>query len=281
MNHWKSIYGIVALIAIVMPAKIYASQDTIGPNGINSVGLTTKNGVLLTGFGASIGQVELNRPGKRAPSGSDDAAHSNATIDPTSVFLHGNPGFPPANMNINNHAEQVAGILISTDATRTGVATEADLYASAIVGDAGADFQAAESAQLIATRNSNLVDAINFSFGVTLFPDSLDGNALITQFVDWSASRHDVLYVVAGVEDSTIDLSLPTDNFNGITVAALTKESDGMYRRVGDFNIIDEEHDAVGFRTSTSLLAPGDEVQVRVLEIVLLLLAVQVSQLRT
>jgi hypothetical protein len=104
------------------------------------------------------------------------------------------------------------------------------------------------------------VYAINFSFAEDLDGgDVLDGNSLLTQFVDWSAIQHEVLYVQAGTEVNRT-VSVPTDNFNGITVAFSSTAIDGVFRKVGGGNRYDD--DAVGPRTSVDLLAPGENITV-------------------
>jgi subtilisin family serine protease len=90
-----------------------------------------------------------------------------------------------------------------------------------------------------------------------------DGNQHLTQFVDWSAAAHDVLYVASGYEGNMNPV--PKDNFNGITVAYSTMEG-GVYRRVHSGN--DTSFDAEGDRTSIGLLAPGDNVDMTALNAV-------------
>jgi hypothetical protein len=99
------------------------------------------------------------------------------------------------------------------------------------------------------------------SFHISTFPGGApDGNQPMTEFVDWSALHHNVLYVVAGTETAA-SLPIPTDNFNGITVASSSKVGD-VFRQVSDFNLNTNAVDATGDRTSTDLIAPGDPVNV-------------------
>lgn len=251
-----------SVVALLLTSKAIGSQDTLGTNGIFALGLTTANGQALNGDSVAIGQVDINRPGKRQPAGPDNAANSNATIVPAEVYLHGIDAVPPANMNTDDHAEYVAGVMISTDTTATGVAPAARLFASASVGDINFVTQSAEASQLIATRASDLVHAINMSFVVDLLPsESLNGNSLLTQFVDWSARQHDVLYVVSGLEGIPDPaFGPPIDNFNGITVAASTKTIDGVYSKVADLN--DFSPIVSDTRVATDIVAPGLGVNV-------------------
>jgi len=272
----------------------YASQDTIGPNGINSAGLTTANGLPLNGGAVAsvnpvaIGQVETFRPGDN--SFDTDATLKNATVDPAGVFFLkqgppitynasantaseiGPPPYPfPA--NAGHHSIGVAGVMISTamdnpntPITPTGVATGAHLYStgqqSTGVDDDTYLALASQQIALLPTVPGVDVRAINMSVGATSSSGASDGNSLMTLFVDWSARTHDVLYVVAGTESLTggpTGAPAPTDNFNGITVAYSAKVGGaGMYRQVGTFNTFNE--DAEGVRTSVDILAPGDAV---------------------
>ncbi len=89
----------------------------------------------------------------------------------------------------------------------------------------------------------------------------MDGNSLLTSFIDWSAYTHDVLYVVGGPETGGGLGPIPSDNYNGITVESSTRiNSTGQYRRVADINDYSASVDAFGLRTSTDLLAPGDSI---------------------
>jgi len=89
-----------------------ASLDTIGPNGINSAGLTLFDGTTpLSGDGIGVGQVE---PGRPAVHGFDSPGNSNAAVVPTAVTLQdGDPLVMNANLEAG-HPLHVAGIIIST-----------------------------------------------------------------------------------------------------------------------------------------------------------------------
>lgn len=248
-------------LLLTMTSCCHASLITIGPNGINSQGLFDADGELLDGTGIAIGQVEPHRPGDAQVG--DSPMFRNSTIDPNAVFVRDGAPIPNDAGTIDNHASWVAGVMISSDTTRRGVAPSAQLYASAF--DPAAPFfdeQAALSAQHIALQNSGDVRAINMSFVIPLdSPEHVrDGNQLLTQFVDWSASNDNVLYVVAGKNTTNpAGFSIPAENFNGLTVAA-TARVGGVYSRVATIN--DFSEDATGLRTSVSLLAPGDDVEV-------------------
>jgi len=117
----------IGLVALALTGSTHASSVTIGPNGINSDGLTLVGGTALTGSGIGIGQVELARPGKRVVDGGfDNAANSNATIVPADVFVRTTGGAGIANMNTSNHAQQVAGLVPMLTAMRMAMATPMD-----------------------------------------------------------------------------------------------------------------------------------------------------------
>lgn len=123
----------------------------------------------------------------------------------------------------------------------------------------------------MAEQNSNDVRAINFSFGEPLWldprPDAvLDGNALLTLCIDWSANHHNTLYVIAGNQGRG-GIPIPTDNYNGINVASSHAHS-GRYDQVDVSslgNVFEEPFDRlVGLETNIdgrlliSLLAGRD-----------------------
>ena len=125
---------------VVLGQRVEASTETNGPNGINSLALA------FDGSGIAVGQVEPGRPG--LPGFDLLPGNVNSTIVPAGVFVQG--GAATADTNVSAHAEQVAGAIISTDATDsdadldipTGVAIGADLYASAyITSGAGTTFR--------------------------------------------------------------------------------------------------------------------------------------------
>jgi hypothetical protein len=95
---------------------VHASVVTNGTNGINSTGLLGPNGVALTGDGIGIGQVEPGRPGKSSLPPGDSAANSNTTTLPTAVFVQ-NVAATANDAFIEQHSQQFAGVMISSDAT--------------------------------------------------------------------------------------------------------------------------------------------------------------------
>lgn len=118
-----------------------------------------------------------------------------------------------------------------------------------------------EDAALAAQHLVPFAYATNMSFVVPLDGTPLDGTSTLTSFVDWSTFWQEVVYVVAGNE-VTEPGGYPTDNYNGITVAASGRMNDGFFRKVASLNKYDEAVDAVGMRTSTLILAPGELIDV-------------------
>jgi len=240
----------IVLLSLTVGRLAFADGPSTAATGINSQGLG------LTGSGIAIGQIEPGRPGRAANPPGDNATNTHPNVKPAGVFLR--DGAAVTNGNIDNHAERVAGVMISTHGTHKGVAPGASLYSSADNGVApNFDQTSAISAQYIATLNGGNVRAINMSFGNDLEGSNiLDGNSLLTQFVDWSAAEHDVLYVIAGNE-GTGGIAVPTDNFNGLTVA-YSEKNGTKFRQVDSDNLFTE--DAVGDRTSIDLIAPGRNI---------------------
>lgn len=252
----------------VMTPPVVALMTSVGEDGIDALRLHA-DPLNITGAKIAIGQVEIGRP---SVFGLDKTAPVNRVVQVAQVFFRDNA--PEANSLVDAHASNVASVMISQDKGLTGVSPNARLYASAI-GVLGRSGQPEEclASQTVAMQNGGDVRAINFSFGESLVrdprPDAmLDGNALLTQCVDWSSREHGVLYVIAGNQGRG-GIPIPTDLFNGMTVANSTMV-DGMFTKV-DFSSLSSEPDNlvgrspdlesnVGDRRSISLVAPGTRI---------------------
>jgi subtilisin family serine protease len=223
----------------------------------------------LLGRKIAIGQVEIGRPGVF---GFDKAVSWNPATTLARVFYRDSPAKP--NTDVEVHAAMVAGVMVSRDKALPGVAPGARLFSSA-VGSPVKGGQAEEclSAQYIALQNGGDVRAINFSFGEPLTRDSradatLDGNALLTQCIDWLARVHNVLFVIAGNQGDG-GIPIPTDNYNGINTAYTTKRQ-GVFSKVDFPNLsaapvgigrrLIEREINVGSRRSINLVAPGSKI---------------------
>jgi subtilisin family serine protease len=259
-------FAISGAIAPVLASDI----STVGQAGINAYTLH-QDPYNLLGRKIGIGQVEIGRPGKF---GLDKAVAWNPAISLSGVFYRNRLAKP--NENIDNHAMMVANVMVSRDKRLPGVAPGAKLY-SAAVGSLKEGGQPEEclATQHVALQNGGDIRAINFSFGESLARDSrenalLDGNALLTLCVDWSARVHDVLYAIAGNQGSG-GIPIPTDQFNGIT-AAYTAKRQGKFSKVdfanlsslpiGSGRLLIKREINEGNRRAVSLLAPGNKVYV-------------------
>jgi hypothetical protein len=263
------IVGSVLAVAGMVPA-LALEPSSIGEGGIEALRLHAPPYDLL-GRKIGIGQVEVGRPGKF---GLDKASSVNRALAVEGVFHRDEPA--KADTFVDEHAAMVATVMVSRDKRLPGVAPGARLYASA-VGNLRNGGQPEEclSAQHVASQNSGDVRAINFSFGEPLQRDPrenplLDGNALLTKCIDWSARVHNTLYVIAGNQGSG-GIPIPTDNFNGISVAS-------SMRREGEFAKLDfsnlsglpigigrrliEREINVGERRAIALVAPGNQIEV-------------------
>lgn len=224
----------------------------------------------LTGRKIAIGQVEIGRPGKF---GFDKAVAWNPAMSLAGIFYRDNPA--KSNIYVDNHAAMVASVMVSQDKKLRGVAPGANLY-SAAVGSLKRGGQPEEclTSQHVALQNGGDVRAINFSFGESLQRDTrtdakLDGNALLTQCIDWSARAHDVLYVIAGNQGKG-GIPIPTDQYNSITTAYTAKRQ-GQYTKVDFANIsalpegtgrrLIKREINVGQRRAVSIVAPGNKIQ--------------------
>lgn len=250
--------------AISAPAQ---QSNSISEIGIDALRLHAPPYDLI-GRKIAIGQVEIGRPGIF---GLDKAVSQNQAVKVTQAFFRNAPA--KVNANVDAHAQGVASIMVSLAKGMKGVAPGARLYSSA-AGTPRRYGQPEEclSAQHIAIQNGGDVRAINFSFGESLKQDPrpnalLDGNALLTQCIDWSTRVHSVLYVIAGNQGKG-GISIPTDNYNGINVAFSTRVQ-GLYAKVDFANLGDPAlsngssegiESNVGPRRAIGLVAPGDGV---------------------
>jgi hypothetical protein len=261
--------GGVGLSTLTTP--ILASPISIGEAGIDALRLHAPP-YNLRGHKIAIGQVEIGRPGLF---GVDKAVSWNPAIALERVFYRDRPA--KADTDVDTHAAMVAGVMVSKDKTLPGVAPGARLYASA-VGSPIRSGQPEEclSSQHVALQNSGDVRAINFSFGESLQRDArgsqaaLDGNALLTKCIDWSARTHDVLYVIAGNQGKG-GIPIPTDHYNGITTAYTTQRQ-GQFAKVDFANLSDlpegigrrliQREINQGTRRAINLVAPGSRILV-------------------
>ena len=249
---------------------VVALNDSIGKKGVNARFLH-RSPYNLLGRKIGIGQVEVGRPVKL---GKDKAANQLKIISPRAVFYRDSPA--KVNQNTDDHASMVAEVMIAKDKYLQGIAPQAKLYASAIGSlSEGGQPQECLASQHIARQNGGDIRAINFSFGESLERDErdnakLDGKALLTTCIDWSASQHDTLYAIAGNQGKG-GIPIPTDNFNGITIAYTTKKNN-EFNKVDFANLsalpegigrsfIKKEINA-GERRAVSLLAPGGQISV-------------------
>ncbi|MGK7898464.1 MAG: S8 family serine peptidase [Xenococcus sp. (in: cyanobacteria)] len=275
----KKIFFLISALAISVSwyyviatriSPVLALSFSIGEAGINARSLHELPYNLL-GRKIAIGQVEIGRPGKF---GLDKAGALNRVIAPKAVFFRDRPAV--SEENVDNHAIMVAGVMVGEDKKLRGVAPEAKLYATAVGSfTTGGQAQECLATQHIALQNSGDLRAINFSFGESLERDErsdpkLDGKALLTECIDWSARVHDTLYVIAGNQGRG-GIPIPTDNFNGITTAYSTKRQ-GKFLKVDFANLsafpvgigrstIAKEIN-IGDRRAISLVAPGSQIEV-------------------
>ncbi|MGY6530459.1 MAG: S8 family serine peptidase [Cyanobacterium sp.] len=264
---------LIALMGGIIPSllcfPVRALHQSLSEVGINATKLHQPP-YDLRGRKIAIGQVEIGRP---MQFGLDKLPLFHRNLPLARLFFRNTLAMP--NQYIDDHAAMVASIMVGNEKGFLGVAPAARLYSGAI-GFVGRNAQPEEclATQHIALQNSNDVRAINLSFGESLLRDDrplpqLDGNALFTQCLDWSARVHNVLYVVAGNQGKG-GIPIPTDNYNGITTAYSMKV-DGVFRKVDFANLSVSSNDVarelikgevnVGGRRGISLLAPGNNIQ--------------------
>lgn len=275
-RHWQRIAAIAqrsfvtgtAISVIVTPSWALPTANSIGSDGIDALRLHQAP-YNLTGKKIAIGQVEIGRP----PQFGWDKVDRHPQFKLEQIFFQ--DGEAKANTNVEQHSMMVASVIVSRDKKFPGVAPDARLYATAVgVDKSSGQPEECRSIQHIAQQNGGDIRAINLSFGEPLERDprphaKLDGNALFTQCLDWSARVHNVTYLVAGNQGKG-GISIPTDNYNGINVAYSTIRQ-GIYRKldfanlsenpVGTAKSIENLEVNVGNRRSIGLVAPGGSLR--------------------
>jgi Subtilase family len=267
-KHWLRMAIGVSIASTIAPSWALPTANSVGSAGIDALRLH-RSPYNLTGKKIAIGQVEVGRP---AQFGWDKSAEQ-LKFKLEQIFYQ--DGAAKANESVEQHATMVASVMISRDKRYPGVAPDARLYASA-VGVPKDTGQAEEclTTQHVARQNGGDIRAINLSFGEPLERDprpdaQLDGNALYTQCLDWSARIHNVTYLVAGNQGKG-GISIPTDNFNGVNVAYSTIRQ-GIYRKLDFANLseaptgtaksLENREVNVGNRRSIGLVAPGGNLR--------------------
>ncbi|MEA5448789.1 S8 family serine peptidase [Leptolyngbya sp. CCNP1308] len=260
--------GISALVPLALP--VLALTESVGAPGIDALRLHGEP-YNLTGAKIALGQVEIGRPSQF---GLDKVASETLPVVVRRVLLL--DGWAVADEYVDGHAANVASVMISQDKLRTGVAPEALLYSGAVgpLSDRSAQPEECLASQSVALQNGGDVRAINFSFGEPLGRDPrpnavLDGNALLTQCIDWSSRVHGSLYVIAGNQGGG-GIPIPTDNFNGLNIA-YSRQVNGEFNKIDYSNLGSEPtfqsrraaapETNEGPRRSITLVAPGSDIE--------------------
>ncbi len=270
LNRVRLSLSSLGLSAITLGLPAFALSSSVDSDGINARRLHEAP-YNLTGKKIAIGQVEIGRPSQF---GIDKLANENSPFRVGRIFELDGPAI--ADESVDAHASNVASVMISNDKSLRGVAPDAFLYSAAIgtLTEFTGQQEECLASQHVALQNSGDVRATNFSFGEPLSRDerpnaTLDGNALLTQCIDWSSRVHKLLYVIAGNQGRG-GIPIPTDNFNGINVA-YSRRIGGRFIRLDPANLTSEPpasatrgpsvESNVGTRRSINLVAPGSEIE--------------------
>ncbi len=260
----------------VANVKLPKGQPFLGPAGIDAQVLHQSPYNLL-GRKIAIGQVEPGRPGLF---GYDkNIATGVQGLQLAGIFFRDRLVEP--NTFVDAHAHGVASFMVGRGKITRGVAPAARLYSAAMGSRQFRGGQPEECLTVanVARQNSEDVRAINLSFGESLRLDKrdrpiLDGNAHLTQCIDWLAQEYNSLFTVAGNQGKG-GIPIPTDHYNGVTVAYTKADADplkgGIYNKV-DFANLGDELPGVAYRfigkernldrrSSVSIVAPGRKLK--------------------
>jgi hypothetical protein len=258
----------------VVPFRVYngtGSATTNEPLGTD-VGLTTNGSTLYfasfpaTGPGPDSFQAISDSRGA-IPAGTIIRSVNSMTGDITMSAPA--TATTPAGMNdtltysgIDNHAEGVAGVMISKDQVGTGgsagVAPTAFLFSNFFTTNQnGAALADQYDIQQAATVGHPIM-AMNYSFGSSQGAGyAYGGTALLSEYVDWSARVNNVLYAISGNEGKG-GFAIPTDNYNGITVSFTQQDGAGVFDQINAGNNFTEA--PANGRNVVGLTAPGTNI---------------------
>jgi hypothetical protein len=256
----RRVVGACAVVALV------CSQAALADLGQNTVVKGTAAGLTAYGFnlngsGVSIGLLEA---GNNVPNVAGLAT-------PGSNLPNGNPDLPAARITlmtplgggitVGNHASETAGVIVSANATETGIAPGATLLAA---GTSDFNSYATQVQNAVDPNRRNPVSAkiINFSAGIRQGVGLNDGSSTISMFTDWAAKYNDTLFVIAGNETpvGTNDVGSPSDAYNCINVGATGTRTNVAssidYTNLASYNLSNTTADG---RIKTDIVAPGGD----------------------
>lgn len=270
------------------PDAAMAITTATGPNGSRITIVKQATTYNLSGAGVTLGQVEGGRPGDPQvirlpgpppvpetfhphinPGGAAvgvaevNAAATAAVSPPPAIFAGTTHGG-----NRDNHATQVAGVMIGSNAGNLGVANGATLFSAAarqIGGGGGLMTHHIVGFEWVRAPAQGAT-IINYSAGFN-GPSPTPGTALISMYADWVQSQQGVLIVQAGPEQFPPAAVLdgpPDDAFNSLVVGmTMQNPTTGRYDRIqsaagaiGLTNI--ETGPGGGNRNNIHVVAPGN-----------------------
>jgi subtilisin family serine protease len=250
-------------MAVVLALAAMGRADTAQNAAVNG----TRTALMNAGFGALDGTgIVVGQNESGVPNRFNGVGNGGGTAN----LADGNPNLPNAQLtrvagsnNITNHASEVAGVILSSNAADPGIAPAASIISAnnSDVGSNGGGSIGSNNLQaLFQNRNTPI---INMSFGLNQGAGGNNGNGFLSPFVDWAAGRYDSLVVVAGNETpaGVNDLGSPSDAYNIINVGATgVRTGPGgtvlSYNRQSGYNLSNTTADG---RIKTDLVAPGGD----------------------
>lgn len=208
------------LIFLLISIAAVSSSDVMGPEGINAAGVHQMG---ITGAGVRIGI--LSHGSVRTSHAAFERAQGSAVT---------NHDFTGLGLNRSNHDTNMAGILVSkgsrTHPEAIGEAYGAQVHCGRIVAN---NFKVADLVNALDTLITKHHCRV-FVTGVQLPEDKVkpDGSSMFSQVYDYYAETYDVIFASAA-GNSSRQVTVFGDCFNGITTAALKKDAQGVYSQAG------------------------------------------------
>ena len=225
----------------------FALTDACGPNGINAYAVHAKG---ITGDGVNIALLSSGNVRKR------HAAFERPYGSAVTLYDFADN----AGISRNNHDTHIAGIIISagspTQPKQIGVAPGAKIHSGRILNKRlQARYLIDALDTLILKKNCRIIVT-----GIQLSSPTAvgDGNSYWTQLYDYYAEKYDVIFASAA-GNSSPQVTIFGDGYNGITTAGLGKDSEGRYRKAGR---ISNSGPTLDDRKKPDLAAPTEDLYV-------------------
>ncbi|MBN1457548.1 MAG: S8 family serine peptidase [Sedimentisphaerales bacterium] len=212
---------VVALYLCALPGNVWALAESTAAGGTNAQAVHTLG---ITGAGVNIGLVSQDNTRITHEAFKDDQSVSHA-------FAY---DFSGDGLLYSNHDTWVAGVAVSRGGAaypnQLGVAYGSDIHSARVVSDGGSlSFSWLENAlnELAVNQDCRVIVT-----GISITSVTADGQSNWAKLYDYYAFEHNVFFANAA-GNSTTEISIFGDAYNGITTGGLNTSTSNIYDYVG------------------------------------------------